>query len=30
MVPRTRDGDGGCWAITESDDATTIAIATSG
>src|SRR5260370_25924490 len=30
MVPRTRDGDGGCWAIAYKDDATTMATATSG
>src|SRR5712671_4066049 len=30
MVPRTRDGDGGCWAIAYKADATTMATATSG
>src|ERR1700738_2005019 len=30
MVPRTRDGDGGCWAIAYKDDATTMATAKSG
>src|ERR1700694_3119819 len=30
MVPRTRDGAGGCWAIAESDEATTTARMTRG
>src|ERR1700730_10463807 len=30
MVPRTRVGDGGCWAIAYKADATTMATATSG
>jgi hypothetical protein len=30
MAPRTREGEGGCWAIANRDDATTIATAMSG